>query len=64
MFGKRSFLLAYGMLFLFIIYVVFYGAQMNEGGWEFLRSVFEWITAYILPWLIFVMLILIYRKMK
>ncbi|MEF2245091.1 MULTISPECIES: hypothetical protein [unclassified Paenibacillus] len=63
MFGKRSFLLAYGMLFLFIIYVGFYGAQMNEG-WEFLRSVFEWITAYILPWLIFVMLIFIYRKMK
>jgi len=63
MFGKKSLLLAYGMLFLFIIYVVFYGTQMNEG-WEFLRSVFEWITAYILPWLIFVMLIFIYRKMK
>ena len=63
MFGKKSLLLAYGMLFLFIIFVVFYGAQMNEG-WELLRSTFEWVTAYIVPWLLLIVLILIYRRIK
>ncbi|RXZ79912.1 hypothetical protein EBB07_21240 [Paenibacillaceae bacterium] len=62
--GKRLFHLSLFALYLFITIVLFSGIVSGEGSFAKLKEGFEWITVYIVPWIIVILLAAILRKKR
>jgi len=61
--GKKIFLFTFGMVILFYCITIISAVIDSDSGLAWIKESFEWISVYVLPWIIVILLYLILKKL-
>lgn len=61
--GKKIFLFTFGMVILFYCITIISAVIDSDSGLAWIIESFEWISVYVLPWIIVILLYLILKKL-